>query len=106
MISNALSAFETAIFNILASLGATIADLLAAAKDPATWPGAVVAGVVAILIVAAATWLWTRGGPYIPGTDEYRDRIREQKIRDAAAKQDNDVFYSATALKTKVLIFS
>lgn len=74
--------------------------------SPSTWIGAVLASLLAALFFAIGTVLYRRARYLVPGTEEYRERVREQRIKDQAATRDNEVVYSARYGSTDIKVFS
>lgn len=69
---------------------------------PGTWVGAIAVG----LTTAVILWAIRRTEAYVPGTDEYQARVRQQAIFDAAATQNNEVIFNGIVNQTEIKIFS
>lgn len=71
-----------------------------------TWVGTILAGLLTAAIVSIATITYRRARHFVPGTAEYQARVREQVIKDQAAKSDNEVVYSRRFGNSEVKVFS
>jgi O-acetyl-ADP-ribose deacetylase (regulator of RNase III) len=73
---------------------------------PDSWLGKALIALASTAVISVLIYLYRRIVPRIPGTPEYRERLKAQEIEDAAAKQNNDVVFSRTINNTNVKLFS
>lgn len=77
-----------------------------AVADWPTYAKAALGAVITTIAGALATLAWGRAQKYVPGTEEYEQRIIEQKARDKVAQQENQVLFRARIQGCDFMIFS